>query len=54
MGLGFISKHLSRAIFNIVDTNHNGRLDFRDLLALTSLLKHLSSSSSSSSSSTRF
>ncbi len=53
MGLGFVSKHLARAIFNIVDTNHNGQLDFRDLIALTSLLKRLSSSSSSSSS-TRF
>jgi len=50
MGLGFVSKHLARAIFNIVDTNHNGQLDFRDLLALTALLKRLSSSSSSSSS----
>ena len=50
MGLGFVSKHLSRAMFNIVDTNHNGQLDFRDLLALTSLLKRLSNSSPSSSS----
>ncbi|CAF1003148.1 unnamed protein product [Rotaria sp. Silwood1] len=50
MGLGFVSKHLARTLFNIVDTNHNGQLDFRDLLALTSLLKRLSSSSSSVSS----
>ncbi|CAF2611038.1 unnamed protein product [Rotaria sp. Silwood2] len=48
MGLGFVSKHLARAVFDIVDTNHNGQLDFRDLLALTSLLKRLSSSSASS------
>ncbi len=62
MGLGFVSKHLARAIFNIVDTNHNGQLDFRDLIALTALLKQLASSysssskpsSSSSSSSVRF
>jgi hypothetical protein len=44
MGLGFVSKHLARAIFDIVDTNHNGQLDFHDLLALTTLLKRLSSS----------
>jgi Ca2+-binding EF-hand superfamily protein len=55
MGLGFVSKHLARAIFDIVDANHNGQLDFRDLLALASILKRLSSSSSSSSaSSVRF
>jgi Ca2+-binding EF-hand superfamily protein len=51
MGLGFVSKHLARAIFNIVDANHNGRLDFPDLIALTALLKRLSNSYSSSSSS---
>lgn len=50
MGLGFVSKHLARAVFNIVDANHNGQLDFRDILALTSLLKRLSSSSTPSSS----
>ena len=44
MGLGFVSKHLARAIFDLVDMNHNGQLDFRDLLALTSILKRLSSS----------
>ncbi|CAF1399158.1 unnamed protein product [Adineta steineri] len=48
MGLGFVSKHLARAIFDIVDTNHNGQLDFHDLIALTSLLKRLSSSSTTS------
>ncbi|CAF0946173.1 unnamed protein product [Rotaria sordida] len=48
MGLGFVSKHLARALFNIVDTNRNGQLDFRDVLALTSLLKRLSSSSTTS------
>jgi hypothetical protein len=48
MGLGFVSKHLARALFDIVDTNHNGQLDFRDLVALTAILKRLSSSSSSS------
>ena len=51
MGLGSVSKHLSRAIFNVVDANHNGQLDFQDLVALMSILKRLSSSSSSSSSS---
>ena len=50
MGLGFVSKHLARAIFDIVDTNRNGQLDFRDLIALTAVLKHLSNSTSSSSS----
>ncbi|CAM2718616.1 unnamed protein product [Rotaria socialis] len=45
IGLGFVSKHLARAIFDIIDTNHNGRLDFRDLLALTAILKRLSSTS---------
>ena len=46
MGLGFVSKHLARAIFELVDTNHNGQLEFRDLVALVSILKQLSSSSS--------
>lgn len=54
MGLGFVSKHLARALFDIVDTNRNGQLDFRDLLALTSLLKSISNSSSNSSSAVRF
>ena len=45
MGLGFVSKHLAKAIFDIVDTNHNGQLDFHDLVALTSILKRLSSTS---------
>ena len=48
MGLGSVSKYLSRAIFDIVDANHNGQLDFQDLVALMSILKRLSSSSSSS------
>ena len=48
LGLGFVSKHLARAIFDLVDTNHNGELEFRDLVALVSILKQLTSSSSSS------
>lgn len=47
MGLGFVSKYLARTLFNIVDANHDGKLDFRDLVVLASLLKRLSASSSS-------
>ena len=46
LGLGFVSKPLARSIFDLVDTNHNGQLEFGDLVALVSILKQLSSSSS--------
>ncbi|CAF1629534.1 unnamed protein product [Didymodactylos carnosus] len=41
IGLGFISSYMATALFNVVDTNHNGSLDFIDLLALIGLLTAL-------------
>ncbi|CAF1005932.1 unnamed protein product [Didymodactylos carnosus] len=41
VGLGFVSSYMATALFNAVDTNHNGSLDFIDLLALIGLLTAL-------------
>ncbi|CAF3932305.1 unnamed protein product [Rotaria sp. Silwood1] len=45
MGLGFVSPYLSKALFQAVDQNHNGSLDFTDLMALVTLLNKLTSQS---------
>ncbi|CAF4717509.1 unnamed protein product, partial [Rotaria sp. Silwood2] len=42
MGLGFVSPYLAKALFQAVDQNHNGSLDFTDLMALVTLLNKLS------------
>ncbi|CAF1273814.1 unnamed protein product [Rotaria magnacalcarata] len=42
MGLGFVSPYLAKALFQAVDQNHNGSLDFTDLMALTTLLNKMS------------
>ncbi|CAF0876261.1 unnamed protein product [Rotaria sordida] len=42
MGLGFVSPYLAKALFQAVDKNHNGSLDFTDLMALVTLLNKLS------------
>ncbi|CAF3332493.1 unnamed protein product [Rotaria socialis] len=42
MGLGFVSPYLAQALFQAVDQNHNGSLDFTDLMALTTLLNKMS------------
>jgi len=42
MGLGFVSPYLAKALFQAVDQNHNGSLDFTDLMALTSIMNKLS------------
>ncbi|UJR26853.1 hypothetical protein I4U23_008165 [Adineta vaga] len=41
-GLGFVSPYLARALFQAVDKNHNGTLDFTDLMALVTILNKLS------------
>ncbi|CAF0781979.1 unnamed protein product [Adineta ricciae] len=40
-GLGFVSPYLARALFQAVDQNHNGTLDFTDLMALVTILNKL-------------
>ena len=42
MGLNFVSKPVARALFEMVDTNHDGVLQFRDFVAFMGLLKELS------------
>ncbi|CAF0952004.1 unnamed protein product [Didymodactylos carnosus] len=42
IGLGSVSPYLAKGLFKAVDTNHNGELDFTDLMALTSILQKLS------------
>ncbi|CAF1107560.1 unnamed protein product [Rotaria sp. Silwood1] len=40
-GLGGASPFLAKAIFQTVDQNHNGSLDFTDLMALVTILNKL-------------
>ncbi|CAF1551452.1 unnamed protein product [Rotaria magnacalcarata] len=41
MGLGFLSKYVAKALFDMVDSNHDGQLQFRDFIALMSIIKKL-------------
>ena len=41
LGLSFVSKHLAKSIFNMVDANKNGELDFGDIVAFTQILTRL-------------
>ncbi|CAF4560711.1 unnamed protein product [Rotaria sp. Silwood1] len=41
MGLGFLSKYVSQTLFDMVDSNHDGTLQFRDFIALMSIIKQL-------------
>ena len=41
LGLGFLSKHLAQTVFDMVDTNHDGQLQFRDFIAFMSIIKQL-------------
>ena len=41
MGLGFLSKYLAQTLFDMVDTDHDGELQFRDFIALMSIIKQL-------------
>ena len=38
----FIYLDLAKALFQVVDQNHNGTLDFTDLMALVTILNKLS------------
>lgn len=41
MGLGFLSQSVGEAIFQMVDSNHDGELQFRDFVALMGVIKQL-------------
>jgi hypothetical protein len=41
--MSFIYLDLAKALFQAVDQNHNGSLDFTDLMALTTIINKLSS-----------
>ncbi|CAF2433241.1 unnamed protein product [Rotaria sp. Silwood2] len=41
MGLGFLSKYVGQTLFDMVDSNHDGTLQFRDFIALMSIIKQL-------------
>ena len=41
MGLGFLSKYVATTLFDMVDSNHDGCLSFRDFVALMSIIKQL-------------
>ncbi|UJR26851.1 hypothetical protein I4U23_008163 [Adineta vaga] len=41
MGLNFVSKYVAKALFEMVDTDHDGVLQFRDFVALMGILKEL-------------
>ncbi|CAF0876244.1 unnamed protein product [Rotaria sordida] len=43
MGLGFLSKYVGQTLFDMVDSNHDGTLQFRDFIALMSIIKELMS-----------
>jgi len=42
IGLGAVSPFLAKSLFQAVDQNHNGSLDFTDLMALTTMINKLS------------
>ena len=41
MGLSFLSQLVARTLFEMVDSNHDGILQFRDLIAVMSIIKQL-------------
>jgi len=41
MGLGFLSKYVAQTLFEMVDSNHDGTLQFRDFVALMGIIKQL-------------
>jgi Ca2+-binding EF-hand superfamily protein len=41
MGLSFLSKYVAQTLFDMVDSNHDGELQFRDFIALMSIIKQL-------------
>ena len=41
MGLGFVSKYVAQTLFDMVDSNHDGELQFRDFIALMGIIKEL-------------
>jgi Ca2+-binding EF-hand superfamily protein len=41
MGLGFLSKYVAETLFDMVDSNHDGTLQFRDFIALMGIIKQL-------------
>ena len=41
MGLGFLSKYVAKTLFDMVDSNHDGQLQFRDFIALMGIIKKL-------------
>ena len=47
MGLSFLSQLGARALFEMVDSNHDGILQFRDFIVLMSIIKQLVSAAAS-------
>ena len=41
MGLGFLSRYVAQTLFEMVDSNHDGELQFRDFVALMGIIKQL-------------
>lgn len=41
MGLGFLSKAIGQTLFDMVDSNHDGQLQFHDFIALMGIIKQL-------------
>ncbi len=41
MGLGFLNKYVAQTLFDMVDSNHDGVLQFRDFIALMGIIKQL-------------
>ena len=41
MGLGFLSQYVGETLFQMVDSNHDGELQFRDFVALMGIIKQL-------------
>jgi Ca2+-binding EF-hand superfamily protein len=41
IGLGFLSKYVAQTLFDMVDSNHDGELQFRDFIALMGIIKQL-------------
>ena len=40
-GLGFLSQYVAQTLFDMVDSNHDGELQFRDFVALMGIIKQL-------------